>query len=401
MFNTDPNPLESPSTPLEENPQILPTIHMDSENKADTHLFENKKDPFFEQEENLSMWSYTPPTIDFVETPEEEVLEIPQTAVETRPISEPPKSSNPFLASTSVEYAPISSAPKENSSSSPVNNEPVMDFSSAPPVGTPQYNPSLTSDVIAGPTSFPYGGNTPPTPYGPIPEEMAKTAPPMTPSTYYAPPSFGAPVTPSYGYTQQPITQLQPSIGSPVPYGYPQHQQIMPPAPNPYGAPQPNYNYPQQPMAPQQFPIGAPAPYGYPQQSAGYYTTPPVGYGYTHQYTIPQKKEGKSKAIASVLCLLGCIGAQRFYLGYIKRGILSIFLTIIGFLLTWVPTWMDMFKNGYKGYGVTDVVTDITPYNIFYYIGVLILVIVYVFAAIDFVRILKGKLKSKDGKDLH
>lgn len=455
-----------------------PTVSIDED-----HLSNEQKNPLAAEP---TMWSYSPPMVEIVEDipVSESAGSIPasptplggNTAPQTNSLStasrtsyapvaeeklekvassrvEPPfadstvqsveeikvPSTNPFMTTNNISYAPISEeqTKKTNDTAKIVENSSTEStIKEAPPIPSqiPVENPVEYTDILAGPTSFPYGANTPPTPYGPV-APLGEPAPldenmygqMAYPPIQSTPPSFG---TPAPGYGQQPTPQGYPTpqnVGVvPAGYGgypqqpyppqttpYPQPQQQAPPA---FGTAPMGYGYSQPPVQTQQsYPQMYPAPQGYqqmPQQMQSYpspqnYGVPPTGYaaqpfqpiGYAAP--VPVKKEGKSKVVAAILCLLGGFGVHRFYLGYIKRGILYTVMTIVALILTWIPNWIYTFKNSYQGYGVTKASNDATAYNFFYYIGAAILVVVAVLVIIDFVKILQGKLKTAKGEDLY
>lgn len=453
MFDTDSNPLQTPSNNPEppKDPTVLPTIEI-----TDVSVDSSKTTPTTEE---VSMWSFTPPTVTLGPSekirvsPKPTSTDIPVGSVSTTgPISAPtsevsgepaPKTStpqtspNPSVTSPTsapvTSSTPISSPAEPKPSTTPTtpafspstaekaeNATASMATPPAPPVSyapvsEPKANKTVpplspanqSSGVPAGPTSFPYGSPTPPTP---LREQPVQPASPVPANYQVQQPVYpnGQPM--NTGYIAPPVFPQQPPA-QPNPYGgyqgqpanYPPQQPVPPqpqPAPQPYGnyqTQQPYGGYQTQPQ--QQMPPSQPAqPMGYGMQGQ------PTPAGQPPMYAVPQapvKKEGKSKAIAAILCLFGPLGVHRFYLGYIGRGIIYAALTVVGLFLTWIPGWMYAVQSSYKGYGASAGAVDVSRYNIFYYIGLVVLIVVLVLVILDFVKILTGKMKTKAGKDLY
>jgi len=98
-----------------------------------------------------------------------------------------------------------------------------------------------------------------------------------------------------------------------------------------------------------------------------------------------QKAEsGKSQLIAALLAFfLGTLGIHNFYLGYKKKGMTQLFLTLIGYGLSTVGTILAMGGLVLAG--------------LFSLFGWIIIVGVWIWALIDFIKILTGDLKPASG----
>jgi len=92
-----------------------------------------------------------------------------------------------------------------------------------------------------------------------------------------------------------------------------------------------------------------------------------VGCGVATQIQSEIPKQGKSYIATLLLCLfLGGIGAHRFYVGKTGSGVTML-------LLVWVFSWITL--------GITAIIGGI-------------------WAFVDFIVILTGNFKTKDGKEL-
>lgn len=129
-------------------------------------------------------------------------------------------------------------------------------------------------------------------------------------------------------------------------------------------------------------------PYGQPQQPSGEYQQPQQPYGqqpygqpqqpYGNPHSAPQQhfqnhygKEQQSMVLAIVLAFfLGTIGVHRLYLGHTSTGIIMLVLGLVGY-----ATWC-------------------------FYIGMVILLGVGIWAIVDIILIATGSLRSADGTPL-
>ena len=168
------------------------------------------------------------------------------------------------------------------------------------PYGQPG-RPGPAAEPHAGPAAGPEdaaAGERPSPAYPPTPLE--------TPPGYDQP---DRPATPAFGQSayQQPVGQAAPRYPA-QPYQQQQYQQ-----PQPYQ--QPQYQQPQ---------YQQPQPYQQPQ------------------YQQPAYGEQKSKVAAGVLgILLGGLGIHNFYLGYTKKALVQLLLSVLsfGFLYVFMQIW--------------------------------------------------------------
>jgi len=95
---------------------------------------------------------------------------------------------------------------------------------------------------------------------------------------------------------------------------------------------------------------------------------------------------GRNQIIAALLAyFFGGLGAHRFYLGYIRQGLLQLGGSLIGTFLIFTALLSVLF-------------TASVPMSATFFIGLTILIAVYAWTLIDFIRILTGKLKPKNGE---
>ena len=114
----------------------------------------------------------------------------------------------------------------------------------------------------------------------------------------------------------------------------------------------------------------------------------------TFHITTPLHKadEGKSQLIAALLAFfLGSLGIHNFYLGYKKKGMTQLLLTLGGYLVGIVGSIIAAIGATGASAGMVLLGSIITT------VGWLVVLGVVIWALIDFIKILTGDLKPANG----
>ncbi len=114
----------------------------------------------------------------------------------------------------------------------------------------------------------------------------------------------------------------------------------------------------------------------------------------TFHITMPLHKAdtGKSQLIAAILAFfLGTLGIHNFYLGYKKKGMTQLLLSVLGYGLGIVGSVMAAAGSASLNAGLVAIG------GILGTIGWLVVLAVGIWALIDFIKILTGDLKPANG----
>ncbi|MGN1227670.1 MAG: NINE protein [Christensenellales bacterium] len=113
-------------------------------------------------------------------------------------------------------------------------------------------------------------------------------------------------------------------------------------------------------------------------------------------------KGNKSKAASALLAFfLGGFGVHNFYMGHTKRGAVQLLLTISAIVLAIVSTVL-IAQVALQNPGLTEeaLVELAAPYAIYMILAYIVSAIVCIWAFIEFILILCGVMKDKQGKAL-
>ncbi len=113
----------------------------------------------------------------------------------------------------------------------------------------------------------------------------------------------------------------------------------------------------------------------------------------TFHITTPlHKTDGKSQLVAALLAFfLGTLGIHNFYLGYKKKGMTQLLLTLGGYVIGIVGGIIAAGGASAGSAGAALLGTIIST------VGWIVVLAVAIWALIDFIKILTGDLKPADG----